>query len=163
MSINRLLHMMIVFIGFLSVATIFLIWDSYMDSAAPELGEEARRACLSKNPECEDRDAIFARWGVVKYSQAECCQLHAALLNQLEALITFFNTFGIRWFVDGGTLLGMVRHGGRMVPWDGDVDLVVVIEHEKNKSADWSMTEKASILMSISKCVGNMVPCTEYA
>lgn len=42
----------------------------------------------------------------------------------LDEFIRKCNKEGLCWFVDAGTLLGTIRHGG-FIPWDDDVDVVM--------------------------------------
>ena len=61
----------------------------------------------------------------MRHETPECCRRHIrAILSDVGALL---DEFGIRWWVDYGTLLGVVRHGG-LIPWDKDSDLGILAE-----------------------------------
>ena len=51
----------------------------------------------------------------------------AAQMEVLHVVAGVCKNNGIRYFADGGTLLGDVRHKG-MIPWDDDIDICVVRE-----------------------------------
>ncbi len=44
--------------------------------------------------------------------------------KMLQVVDMVFNEHGVKYWIDGGTLLGAVRHGG-MIPWDDDADIEV--------------------------------------
>jgi lipopolysaccharide cholinephosphotransferase len=54
-------------------------------------------------------------------------QLWAVLLNLLVEFDTVCVEHHIKYVVEGGTLLGAIRHKG-FVPWDDDVDVIMLRE-----------------------------------
>lgn len=51
-------------------------------------------------------------------------ELHDIELDALKAFVKLCNTYGLRYYAIGGTLLGAVRHKG-FIPWDDDVDVAM--------------------------------------
>lgn len=58
----------------------------------------------------------------MQYEQDELRRLQLVELDILRDIDKVCREHGIRYFLDSGTLLGAVRHGG-FIPWDDDVDL----------------------------------------
>jgi lipopolysaccharide cholinephosphotransferase len=54
-------------------------------------------------------------------------QLQRILLRLLKAFHAICEEEGLRYWLDGGTLLGAVRHGG-FIPWDDDIDVMMPLE-----------------------------------
>lgn len=61
-------------------------------------------------------------------------ELRSCQLKQLEILKIFdriCRKHNLRYWIDGGTLLGAVRHKG-FIPWDDDLDVAMPSEDYKN-------------------------------
>lgn len=52
--------------------------------------------------------------------------------NYLKLLSEFFNKQGFKYFLNFGTLLGIVRDGD-LIPWDDDIDLAVIKDFDEEQ------------------------------
>jgi len=52
-----------------------------------------------------------------------------ALYQVMKDVHELFEAYGLRYWIESGTLLGAVRHGG-LIPWDSDIDISVEL-HDK--------------------------------
>lgn len=61
------------------------------------------------------------------YRKRQLRPLQLKMLEMLTIVGDILTNNGIRWWLQGGTLLGAVRHGG-FIPWDDDMDIDVLKE-----------------------------------
>ena len=57
--------------------------------------------------------------------------LQSILLKMLNDITKICDENGIQYFLDGGTMLGAVRHHG-FIPWDDDLDVAMRLRTIKN-------------------------------
>lgn len=65
-------------------------------------------------------------------------QLKDCEREMLKTFVDICNKYGIKYFVQGGTLLGTVRHSG-FIPWDDDIDVSL---HREDYEKFLSVAEK---------------------
>ena len=81
----------------------------------------------SSTPECVPAAEIAREWGVPggQYSREKCCAYHGEFRLMMREMEYFLRMQAVPYFVGGGALIGFLRHGGRLVPWDTDLDFYV--------------------------------------
>ena len=64
------------------------------------------------------------------YNNSELRKIQQKKLEILIDIAKFCNENKIRYWLDSGTLLGAVRHGG-FIPWDDDIDIIIMKDDAK--------------------------------
>ena len=71
---------------------------------------------------------LFRNWYVENVLKHKMRPLHNTLIRMLPITIKYFDEEGIKWILYSGNLLGMYRHKNSFIPWDDDIDLVILKE-----------------------------------
>ena len=71
---------------------------------------------------------IFRNWYVENILKEKMKPIHDKLIQMLPITIKYLDEEGIRWVLYSGNLLGMYRHKNSFIPWDDDIDLVILKE-----------------------------------
>lgn len=64
------------------------------------------------------------------YNNSELRKIQQKKLEILVDIAKFCSENKIRYWLDSGTLLGAVRHGG-FIPWDDDIDIIIMKDDAK--------------------------------
>ena len=86
--------------------------------------EVAWRGCEKTSSHCP-LNLYVNRLGL---NTTPCCREHMRVL--CLTVSTWMEELGIVYWLEGGTLLGAVREGGTLLPWEDDVDVSVLIEDD---------------------------------
>jgi len=104
--------------------------------------------CDVHTPEC----SIFRRKEVQSvelpndFMYKKCCDEHRQLQEALAAFTGMMRAAGVKPWATAGTLLGIVRERGTIIPWDTDVDILV---RQEDLDAVTTALEKATVKVSI--------------
>lgn len=128
------------------------LWAEYLKPKYDAVTDPAM--CLRRTPEC----AIFTRYhntshraemaqeagestvelthepcpvvDIDRFLLRKCCVEHAELSRALASLAAVASDVGVDVWLTAGSLLGAVREGGFVIPWDTDVDVLVSASDE---------------------------------
>lgn len=89
--------------------------------------------CRERSPECVPQRNLAGTYGVRHsatrtYDQAICCEGHPQIREAVEFVIPYYQNKGVPITVGHGSVLGIVRHHNRQVPWTLDADLDVILD-----------------------------------
>ena len=86
-------------------------------------------APTSANVEAGEEQAAQGNFkqNLAEHNQKHLRQMQLKLVDILREITTLCDRHNIPYWLDSGTLLGAVRHGG-FIPWDDDIDICVPVE-----------------------------------
>jgi len=88
-------------------------------------------SCTKDSPRCEyNIKNKNYKYTLLGKNTPICCLTH--LYEIVRDITNCLNNEGIDYFIMYGTLLGQVRHNQAFIPWDTDVDIVVMEKDKKN-------------------------------
>ena len=58
-------------------------------------------------------------------------ELKVILYRLMKDVHETFDKYGVKYWAEGGTILGILRHGG-LIPWDDDIDIAMLLEDTPN-------------------------------
>ncbi len=73
---------------------------------------------------------IFRNWYVENVIKNRMKPYHNKLIQMLPIVIKYLDEEGIKWVLYSGNLLGMYRHKNSFIPWDDDIDLLILKEDD---------------------------------
>eukprot|EP00760_Papus_ankaliazontas_P026020 PhM_4_TR2991/c0_g2_i1/m.14356 len=94
--------------------------------------EQQQQKCLLELPECSVFVTHRASIRMADFMLKKCCAEHQALKNALQSFLKIANRAGVMdvW-ATAGTLLGLLRNKGTIIPWDTDIDILIWPHDEK--------------------------------
>jgi hypothetical protein len=83
--------------------------------------------------ECESDAEIGRKWGYgLDYSRVVCCKRHPTTKAGVIKVFAALEMLGIPAFLESGSVLGVVRHNNRLIPWETDADIGFVVRTKKH-------------------------------
>ena len=119
--------------------------------------------CRQRAPECVSALNVWRRWGegvAADYNQSTCCRTHPAIREVVIDLMEALNQASVPWFLESGSLLGVVRHNNTQVPWetDGDIGVVFGERGEEDGSNATTMIPEEKIESFLTKDLVALLP-----
>ena len=74
-------------------------------------------------------------------------ELKATQLKIMDYVDAFCRENGIKYSLDGGTLLGAIRHKG-FIPWDDDIDILMTRDEYNRFTEKWNSTSEHPYVLS---------------
>ena len=72
-----------------------------------------------------DKCNLVKRDGTEYYLIDRMDEVREVMLNLLRIVDDICNKENLKYWIDGGSMIGAIRHGG-FIPWDDDIDIAIL-------------------------------------